>query len=453
MIVRRDAQVQQSIAVIGSGISGLSAAWLLSQRHRVTLYEKEGRPGGHANTVRVAGPAGEIAVDTGFIVYNPPNYPNLVALFEHLDVPTQQSDMSFAVSLDEGGLEYSGSGLRGLFAQPRNLIRPSFWSLLRDLKRFYTTAAADAAAHADLSLGSYLDAKGFGRAFQEQHILPMAAAIWSAPAEAMRAYPLAAFVRFFENHELLSLGARSPWRTVTGGSHAYVSRITAALGSSVRLGAGVLHITRMADGVRVHDTQGGDRVFDQVVIAAHADEALAMIEATPREEAVLGAFRYTRNEAVLHSDPSFMPRRRAAWASWNYTGRTGAGSAAGGSGVGVTYWMNSLQGLDASLPLFVSLNPVREPARVYRREVYMHPLFDARVLAAQKELWSLQGNQRTWFCGAYFGAGFHEDGLQAGLAVAETLGGVRRPWRVANESGRIVLGTATAAPRPLEAVA
>lgn len=446
--MRMDAQDAQTVAVVGSGISGLSAAWLLSRRHRVTLYEKLGRIGGHANTVQVAGPEGNVAVDTGFIVYNPPNYPNLVALFDHLGVPTQESDMSFAVSLDDGGLEYSGSGLNGLFAQRRNIVRPSFWSLLRDLKRFYTTAAADAGRHADLSLGAYLDMKGYGRPFQEQHILPMAAAIWSAPAEEMRAYPLAAFVRFFENHELLSLGTRSPWRTVTGGSQAYVSRITAVLGQGVRRGAGITGIDRTAEGVRVRDSHGGLQTYDQVVLATHADEALALIDPSPREQAVLGAFRYTRNRAVLHSDESFMPKRRAAWASWNYTGRTTRDEA----NVGVTYWMNSLQRLPDTLPLFVTLNPDREPARTHRSEDYMHPLFDARALAAQKDLWSLQGANRTWFCGAYFGAGFHEDGLQAGLAVAEALGGVRRPWTVANESGRIVLGAARPAV-PREAVA
>ncbi len=252
----------------------------------------------------------------------------------------------------------------------------------------------------------------------------------------MRAYPLAAFVRFFENHELLSLGARSPWRTVTGGSQAYVSRITAALGQSVRRDVGVVGIDRTADGVRVRDNRGGAQMFDQVVIATHADEALALVEPTPQELALLGAFRYTSNRAVLHSDESFMPQRRAAWASWNYTGSTGQR----GASVCVTYWMNNLQRLSNTLPLFVTLNPDRAPARVHRIETYTHPLFDARALEAQKHLWSLQGANRTWFCGAYFGAGFHEDGAQAGLAVAEAIGGVRRPWTVANESSRIVAG-------------
>jgi predicted NAD/FAD-binding protein len=437
------------IAVVGSGISGLSAAWLLNQKHRVTLYEKQARAGGHANTARVQGPDGAVAVDTGFIVYNPPNYPNLTALFEHLGVPTQDSDMSFAVSLDGGAMEYSGSGLNGLFAQRRNLLRPAFWSLLRDLKRFYTTAAADADANAGLSLGDYLDAKGYGHAFQEQHILPMAAAIWSAPAEEMRAYPLAAFVRFFDNHELLSLGARSPWRTVTGGSQAYVSRIVTALSGAVRLDAGVVGIDRSANGVVVRDGHGGARSFDHVVIATHADEALALIDPSRAERDLLGAFRYTRNRAVLHSDTSFMPKRRAAWSSWNYTGSTRAT----GTSVAVTYWMNSLQSLPSSLPLFVTLNPEREPQRVHTSEIYTHPLFDARAMAAQRELWRLQGENRTWYCGAYFGAGFHEDGLQAGLAVAEQLGGLRRPWTVANESGRIVVGPAPQRTSHLEIVA
>lgn len=443
------------IAVVGSGISGLSAAWLLSQGHKVTLYEKLTRAGGHANTVRVAratGPiGGDVAVDTGFIVYNPPNYPNLAALFDHLGVSTHESNMSFAVSLDGGAMEYSGSGLNGLFAQRSNLVRPAFWSLLRDLKRFYTTAAADVAHGADISLGAYLNEKGYGRAFQEQHILPMAAAIWSAPAQEMRAYPMAAFVRFFDNHELLSLGARAPWRTVTGGSKEYVGRLIQGLGDAVRLDARVVGIDRTPSGVVVRDNHGGAQMYDQVVIATHADEALGLLEATPRERALLGAFRYTRNRAVLHSDASFMPMRRAAWASWNYTGTT----VGDGAALSVTYWMNKLQGLTDAPPLFVTLNPARAPATdsVHASETYMHPLFDRAAMAAQRDLWSLQGENRTWFCGAYFGAGFHEDGLQTGLAVAEDLGGLRRPWTVANESGRIARDRVRHALTPVERVA
>ncbi|MDX2203132.1 MAG: FAD-dependent oxidoreductase [Hyphomicrobiaceae bacterium] len=432
------------IAVIGSGISGLSAAWLLAQRHEVTLYERESRPGGHSHTVDVAGPRGAaVAVDTGFIVYNEPNYPNLTALFSHLGVATQPSTMSFSVSLRDGRLEYCGSGLAGLFAQKANLLRPAFWSLVLDLVRFYRTIGADADAAGSLTLGQYLDRKGFRSPFQDEHILPMAAAIWSASTADMRDYPVAAFARFFANHDLLNLGQRAPWRTVAGGSRTYVRRMLEAMGGAGVMRTGAVRLERRSERVIVHDASGGACSFDHAVIATHADDALALLEASPQEQALLGAFRYTQNRVLLHSDPRFMPRRRHVWSSWNYVSEGDANT-----GVPcVTYWMNELQSLPKELPLFVTLNPAREPApgTLHRIDHYAHPLFDARALAAQRELWSLQGLRRTWFCGSYFGSGFHEDGLQAGLAVAEQLGGLARPWSVANASGRIVVGPAPAA--------
>jgi predicted NAD/FAD-binding protein len=432
------------IAVIGSGISGLSAAWLLSQRHRVTVYEADSRPGGHSNTVRVATGAGAIAVDTGFIVYNEAAYPNLTALFAHLGVATQPSEMSFAVSLDGGALEYSGSGLRGLFAQRANIASPRFWSMLRDLVRFYRQAPADAARFGLQPLDSYLDARGYGRAFRDDHLYPMAAAIWSAPAARMGDYPTEAFVRFCENHQLLDLGERPAWRTVTGGSARYVERLTETVGKRLRLDNAAIDVRREADAVFVRAEGAADpRRFDHVVVATHADQALRLLPDASRDEArLLGAFGYSRNRAVLHSDPALMPRRRAVWSSWNYAADRGRAEPPC-----VTYWMNRLQAIADSTPLFLTLNPAREPApgRVIRSEVYEHPVFDARAMRAQDELWSLQGRRRTWFCGAYFGSGFHEDGLQAGLAVAEALGGVRRPWNVANESGRIRLRPAATA--------
>lgn len=427
------------IAVIGSGISGLSAAWLLAQRHRVTLYEADGRLGGHSNTVEVPGPGGQaLPVDTGFIVYNAPAYPNLRALFDHLAVPTQTSDMSFAVSLDDGALEYSGTGLNGLFAQRRHLVSPRFWSMLRDLVRFYRRAPHDAAACALMPLDDYLDRFGYGRAFRDDHLYPMAAAIWSTPAADIGRYPTEAFIRFCENHDLLSLGRRTEWRTVQGGSREYVRRLAAALGDAVRLDCAAVQVRRDAQGVAIDTVAGGPaRRHDHVVIATHADQALRLLgDASATERGLLGAFGYTRNRAVLHADAALMPRRRAVWASWNY-----AGDRRGVQPPCVTYWMNRLQGLPAQHPLFLTLNPRQEPRPelLLHTELYEHPLFDAAALRAQASLWSLQGQQRTWFCGAYFGAGFHEDGLQAGLAVAEALGGVRRPWTVPNPSGRIVV--------------
>jgi predicted NAD/FAD-binding protein len=422
---------RQRIAVIGSGISGLSAAWLLSRRHEVTLYEAADRLGGHAHTVQ----AGGVAVDTGFIVYNEPNYPNLTALFHHLGVETAASDMSFGVSLDDGALEYSSSNL---LAQKRNLVNPRFLRMLVDVTRFYRAGTRDARTLGDdgfCRLVDYLDAQGFGRAFQEDHLLPQAAAIWSASLRDIREFPAGAFLRFFDNHGLmLPIDKRPIWRTVAGGSARYVAALAADLDGEILLSRPVQRITRHADHVVVDDGRQA-RVFDQVVIAAHADQALAMLaRPTAEEAALLGAFRYSRNRAVLHRDQGLMPRRTAAWASWNHVGRRGER----GEG-GVTYWMNRLQPLAGSEAVFLSLNPDREPGRALHDQVYEHPLFDGPAMAAQAQLWSLQGVRRTWFAGAYFGSGFHEDGLQAGLAVAEQLGGVRRPWSVAEPSGRIVV--------------
>ncbi len=430
-----------NVAVVGSGIAGLSCAWLLSRRHRVTLYEHAPRLGGHAHTVDVAGERGDFPVDTGFIVYNERTYPNLTALFGLLGVPTEQSDMSFAASLDDGALEYAGTGLRGLFGQPANLFRPRFWSMLRDLRRLYGHAVRDpVVGEPDLTpLGDWLDWHGYGAALLEDHLLPMAAAIWSGRPEEMRAYPAAAFFRFCDNHGLLRLRDRPVWRSVTGGSRAYVARLAAGFLGETRLNCGVSAVRRGPDGVVLSDSRGGQALYDQVVIATHAPQALAMLQdADAAERSVLGAFGASRNVAVLHRDAGFMPRRRAVWASWNFIGTRGSDAPPC-----VTYWMNNLQGLPGEKPIFVTLNPARAPARGTElfRQSYAHPLFDVAAMQAQRRVWELQGRRRTWFCGAWCGAGFHEDGLQAGLAVAEGIGGVRRPWRVEGESDRIYLRT------------
>jgi len=429
------------IAVVGAGISGMSAAWLLNQGHDVTLYEAEGRLGGHSQTVDAPAARGDIPVDMGFIVYNELNYPNLTALFSHLNVPTKVSNMGFAVSLDDGRVEYGGDNLLTLFSQFRNLVSPRFWAMLRDLLRFYREAPGHACAldAEATSLGDYLKAQGYGRAFQDDHLLPQAAAIWSASARDIRDYPAAAFIRFCENHGLLKILDRPVWRTVDGGSRAYVKLLTESLAGRIRQGAPVVGVARTGEGVTVRDASGAVEHYDQVVMATHADQGLALLDApTARERSVLGAFGYTRNIAVLHSDPALMPRRRGAWSAWNYIGR---GDQAGDQHLCVTYWMNRLQDLPRETPLFVTLNPVIEPdpAKIIRTEIYQHPRFDAAAMRAQNELWSLQGEGGLWWCGAYFGSGFHEDGLQAGLAVAEQLGGLRRPWTVAGESDRIRL--------------
>ena len=437
-------QSRRRIAVVGAGVSGLSCAWLLSQAHEVTLYEGEERLGGHSNTVMAPGPDGDIAVDTGFIVYNAPNYPNLTALFDHFGVATKPAHMSFAVSVDDGAFEYSSHGAAGLFAQKRNLASPKFWSMLADLKRFHRRAPRDLPVleTSGISLGEYLNQGGYGRMFMDHHLLPQAAAIWSASSAQMADYPAAAFIRFYDNHRLLEVDMRPNWRTVDGGSGEYVRRLRQAFKGRVRAGEPVLSVSRDDAGGAVHTALGAER-YDAVVLAVHSDQALRLLaEPTADERRLLSAIPYQRNRAVLHHDIRQMPRRRAAWAAWNHVSRRGDDRQAGG----VTYWMNQLQSLPGR-PLMVTLNPVHapDPDLVVGQYDYEHPLFTAAGLAAQQELWSLQGRRGVWFCGAWFGSGFHEDGLQAGLAVAEQLGGVRRPWTVENESGRIVLSQPTPA--------
>lgn len=435
----------QSIAVVGSGISGLAAAWLLSRAHRVTLYETERRPGGHSHTVTVDRPGGPVPVDMGFIVYNETTYPNLAALFSHLGVETRGTCMSLGISLDDGDLEYGSRGLAGLLAQPANLVRPRFMSMLRELVRFYRQSRRDLSDRtlAGLSLGDYLNLRGYSEPFQTDHLLPQAAAIWSSPVARAREYPAEAFVRFFDNHGLLKLVDRPTWRTVVGGSRAYVDKLLADLDGDILTGRRVSGLRRLEQGVVLRDAEGRTETYDQVVVAAHADQALALLaDPSRQEQEILGAVGYAPNQVVLHTDPALMPRRRRAWSSWNYVGRRGERDEA--AAPTVSYWMNRLQDLPGE-PVFVSLNPSRPPAAetiLHAREFH-HPMFDAAALKAQRQLWTLQGSRRTWFCGAYFGAGFHEDGLQAGLAVAEAIGGVRRPWRVPDESGRIHLGPAS----------
>ncbi|WP_340312942.1 NAD(P)/FAD-dependent oxidoreductase [Rhizorhabdus argentea] len=431
----------QRIAVIGSGITGLSAAWMLSRQNDVVLYEAESRPGGHTRTIDVdMGDGSSLGVDTGFIVFNDRTYPNLIAMLDHLGVPARATDMSFAVSLDDGKLEYAaGDRIWQLFAQPSNLFSRRFWSMLRNLVRFYREAGAQIGSFGEMTLGQMLEQGRYGNAFRDDHLLPMAAAIWSAPAQLLLDYPAEAFVRFCDNHGLLDLGRRPKWRTVIGGSRTYVDRILAEFNGELRLGTPVAKVERKGGQVTITDCTGNADRFDEVVIAAHGNQALAMLaDPSPQERQLLGAFRYSNNLAVLHDDPALMPKRRALWGAWNYFGRRHANDATGD--LCVSYWMNRLQGFETKRPLVVTLNPNRAIGAGHEidRASFEHPIFDHAALDAQRRIWAIQGQRNTFYCGAHFGAGFHEDGLQSGLAVAEMLGAAR-PWTVEEPNGRLAM--------------
>lgn len=429
------------VAVIGTGISGLSAAWLLNARHHVTVYEQARYIGGHSHTVKIDVRGNSIPVDTGFIVYNPVNYPNLVKLFERLDVPTQPSDMSFSVSMANGEFEYSGTNLDGLLAQRRNMVRPRFLRMVRDLLRFYKHAQVISGDDSldGLTLGKFLRANRYSDGFIADHLMPMGAAIWSSSVEEMMQFPALSFLRFFNNHGLLQLADRPEWRTVKGGSREYVSRMTTSFANRIHCNERVVGVERSNGGVTITTSSGRREKYDHVVLACHSNQALELLEQpTAQEIRVLSHINYQSNTAVLHTDATLMPKRKRAWASWNYIGASGAN---GEKQLCVTYWMNRLQNLPTETPILLTLNPTREvmPDQIFRTFEYDHPIFDADAVDAQSKLWNLQGQLNTWFCGAYFGSGFHEDGIQAGLAVAEMLGGVRRPWQLENPSERVGL--------------
>lgn len=410
------------IAVVGSGAAGLTAAHLLARRHEVTVFESNAYAGGHVHTVIIdSGPDAGTPVDTGFIVMNHRTYPVLTRLFEALGVPLRDSDMSFGYHDELTGLQYCGTSLNTLFAQRRNLFRPSFHGMIRDILRFNREAPRDWAAGmlAGLSLGEYLVRGAFGRAFVEDYILPMGAAIWSTPRLKMLAFPAGNFIGFFSNHGLLSVSDRPQWRTVVGGSHTYVHRILSKLPRPVRLDTPVMGLRRDGQQVLVRHT-GGQEPFDRVVMAAHADEALRLLEDPSVEERRwLGPWQYESNQTILHTDASVLPPLGRARASWN-----AAREAAGEAAMSLTYDMNRLQGLATARRYLVSLNRQREirPGQVLRTMVYSHPTYTPESAATQPHLPSLNGVRGTYFCGSYFGHGFHEDAVRSGLEVARCFG-------------------------------
>ena len=414
-------------AVIGSGIAGLAAARQLAAHGRVTLFEAADRFGGHTHTVDMTLDGVSHGVDTGFLVFNETTYPNLTRLFAELGVETAPSEMSFSVQAKGAGLEWSGCSLDTVFAQRSNLARPAFWRMLADLLRFnrLTTALAQdasaAATRRDQPIGDFLEAHRFSDAFRDWYFLPMIACIWSCPTEQMLRFPMTTLVRFCHNHGLLQITGRPPWRTVRGGARNYVTRMLESI-ADARLKTPVRRVRRLATGGVEVSTDFGQERFDAVVMACHSDQSLALLaDPSDAERAVLGAIRYHPNRALLHTDRGVLPRRRRAWAAWNYERAAGADRES--ASVCLHYLINRLQPLPFDRPVIVSLNPLSEPAAgsVHADIAYSHPVFDTAAVQAQAGLPALQGQRDTWFCGAWTRYGFHEDGLTSGLAVASQI--------------------------------
>ena len=409
-------------AVIGAGISGLGAAYALSETHAVTVFEAENRLGGHARTLE-AGRDRTVPVDTGFIVFNYRNYPLLTGLFAELDTPVKKSDMAFAVSIDGGRIEYGLHSTPAIFAQKCNLARPGFWRMLLDIPRFNRGVKA-LADEPGLTLGDALDRLKMGQWHRQYFLLPLSGAVWSASPAQMLDFPLTTFVSFFENHGLLTINDQPQWHTVDGGSRVYVAQLAVAIrakGGDIRTGAPIERVSRNNGAVTVKPAGQDAQIFDDVVFACHSYQALALMDDPDLyEQRILGAMRYAPNKVLLHDDPSVMPKRRVCWASWNYKGKANITD----PDMTVTYWMNRLQGIPDDVPLFVTLNPstpIRDEC-VFDETVLSHPVFDQPAIDAQAALRGIQGKRNTWFCGAYSRYGFHEDGLLSAVTVARAMG-------------------------------
>lgn len=414
-----------NIAVVGGGVAGITAAYLLQHHHRVTLYEKNDYIGGHTHTITIPdGPDAGTPVDTGFIVLNDRTYPRFNRLLEQLEVPIQASEMSFSYFCEQSGFQYASRNVNSLFARRRNLFDIGYLRLLLDIPRFNRTARRELALGSltSLTLGRFLEKYQFNNRFREQYILPMAAAIWSSPDDDVADFPMETFARFFSNHGLLHVSDQPQWYVVKGGSHTYIKAFRERFQGDIVPDTPVRDIRRGPDVVTLTMSDGRQHHLDHVVIATHADEAFQLLQdPTEDEQRLLGAWHYSTNQVILHSDPRFMPSNRRAWASWNYTRETGA---SGRAPVTLTYHMNRLQRLETRRPYFVTLNPGRtiEDAQVIARLTYTHPMFSFDSLATQPQLARLNGTNRTSYCGSYFGYGFHEDAVRAATLVAESFG-------------------------------
>ncbi|CUH79927.1 NAD(P)/FAD-dependent oxidoreductase [Tropicibacter naphthalenivorans] len=412
---------RRRIAIIGGGISGLGAALSLAPEHDVTLFEAEPRLGGHARTV-LAGKNGDQPVDTGFIVFNYANYPNMAELFDRYDVPVVKSDMSFSASLRGGEIEYGLRDLRSVFAQKRNALNPRYLGMLRDVFKF-NKHAVSAAQDRSLPLGEFLDRMGMGKWFRDYYLLPLSGAIWSTPVDKILDFPAYALIQFFENHALLSHTGQHQWYTVQGGSVEYVRRFESALrkiGAQLRIGTPVDAVRRSAVGAEIKPQDGPWEAFDEVIFATHSDDSLRLLtDETPAERAALAKITYQPNRIVLHADQSVMPKRRVCWSAWNYTETARKEM----NQIDLTYWMNCLQPIPESDPMFVTLNttrPIRQEL-IYDEVTLRHPVYDLTALDGQQEVAAVNGQNGTWFCGAWMKNGFHEDGLSSALDVARAL--------------------------------
>ena len=412
------------IGVIGSGVSGLVSALTLQEKFEVSLFEKNSKLGGHSNTVTIEQENNKYSVETGFIVLNDKNYPIFTSLLKHLNIGVNNSSMSFSVSVDKGQFEYSSSYI-GLLGQTKNIIDPKYWGMLRDINYFYTNALKDVKDCPDNeTLGQFLKRFNYSNKFIDYHLVPMTASIWSCPTKSILNFPIKSLLVFFENHKLLNIYNRPKWSTVNKGSREYVKKIQSLLKGKIYTNAKVNKISKSKEGIRVH-YQDGIKTFDKVILACHADQSSEILIENFSEEAnLLKDFKYQKNTSILHSDINFMPKRKSVWSSWNYITETG-----NSGNLSITYWMNELQGINSSMPILLSLNPkiLPNPDLIYGQYSYSHPILDNNAINIQKKLSSVQGKNNLWFCGAWTGFGFHEDGVKSAVEIANSHN-IDLPW-------------------------